>query len=82
MRIVRNTKIYIDKTDISEQFNQYFINIGPQLASTIPQNSENLMQFIIKKTPSYSFMLCLQSQKLMWAVYSPGCTEGIIRYSK
>ena len=30
---------------------QYFINISPQLASTIPQNSENTMQ-LIKKAPS------------------------------
>ena len=34
-RIVRNDKIYTDKADISEQFNQYFINVGPQMANTI-----------------------------------------------
>ena len=54
-RIVRYNKIYTEKTDIGEQFNQYFDNIGPQLASTMPQNSENLMQFS-KKTLSYSFV--------------------------
>ena len=44
-KIVRNNKIYTDKTDIGEQFNQYFINIGPQPASTIPQNNKSPMQF-------------------------------------
>ena len=33
--------MHTEKTDICEQFNQYFINIGPQLESTMPQNSEN-----------------------------------------
>ena len=55
-RIVGNNKVYTDKADVCEQFNQYFINVGPQLASTIPQNSENPIQYI-KKTPSSSFVM-------------------------
>ena len=42
--------MYTEKTDICEEFIKYFINIGPQLESTTPQNSENPMQFT-KKTP-------------------------------
>ena len=55
-RIVGNNKVHTDKADICEQFNQYFINVGLQLASTIPQNSENPIQYI-KKTPSSSFVM-------------------------
>lgn len=55
-RIVGNNKIYTDNSDICEQFNQYFINVGPQLASTIPQNNENPMEYI-KKTPLFSFVM-------------------------
>ena len=42
------------KTDICEQFHQNFMAAGPQWSSTIPQNSENSVQFI-KETPSSSF---------------------------
>ena len=55
-RIVGNNKIYTSKADIREQFNQYFINVGPQPASTIPQNNENPKENI-KKTPLSSFVM-------------------------
>ena len=69
LRIVRNNKIYTDKTDICEQFNQHFITIGPQLASTLPQNSENPMQFI-KKTPSSSFVMSSTTEAHVSSLFS------------
>ena len=67
LRIVRNNKIYTDKTDICEQFNQHFITIGPQLASTLPQNSENPMQFI-KKTPD-SLNMAIDNKQITCGIF-------------
>ena len=55
-RIVGNNKIFTYKADICEQFNQYFINVGLELASTIPQNNENPTEYM-KKTPLSSFVV-------------------------
>ena len=38
---VKNRKIF-DKKEIAETFNNYFVNIGPNLAAYIPENKTTL----------------------------------------
>ena len=52
-RIVRNNKTYTSKSDIAEQFNQHFINVGPSLARIIEPNNDNPTQFIKPLTSSF-----------------------------
>lgn len=81
-RIVGNNKTSTDKADICAHFNQYFINVGPQLESTIPQNNENPMEYI-KKTPSYhGFVVSSHRTTSMQTLLKFGFAESIIRYSK
>ena len=78
-RIVGNNKIYTDKADVCTLFNQYFIYVGPQLASTTPQNNENPMEYI-KKTPSYSFVVSSHRSTRKQTLLKFGLTESIITY--
>ena len=55
-KILANNRIYTKQSDIAEQFNNYFVNIGPELASKIADNI-GPTQFI-NKSPSSSFNLC------------------------
>ena len=50
-----NGKTYTDKHDIVNQFNEYFINIGPNLASTI--HSSIKPDAFLPATHSSSFFL-------------------------
>lgn len=55
-RLIRNNKIYTSKLDIAEQFNEHFINVGPNLASKIQNNNQDPIKYI-SKSPMGSFFL-------------------------
>ena len=40
-RLIRNNKIYTSKSDIANQFNEHFVQIGQNLASTITDYNVN-----------------------------------------
>jgi len=44
------TKIITDKTDIAEHFNNFFTNIGPDLASKVHTSKTELSSYL--KTPT------------------------------
>ena len=56
LRIVRNNKTYTNNTDIADQFNKHFINVGPLLASNIVNSNENPTQYITS-SPTNSFVM-------------------------
>ena len=57
-RIIMNNKTFTNKLDIAEQFNKYFISIGPSLASTIDRHDEEPTYINnINKSPVSSFIM-------------------------
>jgi hypothetical protein len=44
--IKADSKIVTDKNEIANKFNEYFINVGPQLASEIPPMTGSPIQFL------------------------------------
>lgn len=53
---MHNNRVYTDKTDIADQFNKHFVNVGPNLAQKIGHCERNPTQYI-KSTPENSFVL-------------------------
>ena len=56
VRIVRSNEEFISQSDIAEQFNQYFVNVGPNLAKTIQNINKDPRKFV-KHTPLHSFFM-------------------------
>ena len=50
---VKNRKI-LDKKEIAETFNNYFVNIGPTLAASIPENKTTFQNYIHYNGPCLS----------------------------
>ena len=61
-KIVLNNQIFVKKSDIADQFNQCFVNIGPKLASAISDSDGNPPQ-IYKNSPSSSFVLSQATER-------------------
>ena len=55
-RIIMNKKTFTNKLDIAEQFNKYFISVGPSLATTIDYYDEEPTKYINKSSVS-SFIM-------------------------
>ena len=55
-RIILNNKTFTNKLDIAEQFNKYFISVGPSLASAIDDYDEVPTKYI-NKSPVSSFIM-------------------------
>ena len=55
-RIIMNNKTSTNKLDIAEQFNKYFISVGPNLASTINYYDEEPSKYV-NKSPVSSFIM-------------------------
>ena len=51
-----NNKTFTNKLDIAEQFNMYFISVGPSLASTIDDYDEEPTKYL-NKSPVSSFIM-------------------------
>ena len=60
-KIVMNNQTYATKSGIADQFNQYFVNVGPRLASAIEGHSEPLKYIKV--------LFCLRSLKHRSAIY-------------
>ena len=56
VRIVRNNKEFTNQSDIAEQFNQHFINVGPNLAKAI-HSIDGDPCGLINHTPLHSLFL-------------------------
>jgi hypothetical protein len=55
--IIHNGTNYTDKTDIANAFNEYFSNIGMNLANELPSNNNlTVSQFMDKLTPQSIFL--------------------------
>ena len=54
--IATNNKTFTNKLDIAEQFNQYFISVGPCLASSTAHYNEEPTKYISKSPVSSFFM--------------------------
>ena len=62
-RIIMNNKTFTNKLDIAEQFNKYFISIGPSLVSTIDHyDEEPISSFIM--SPVEATQVCRLFQNL------------------
>jgi hypothetical protein len=55
-RIMRNDKIFTTKYDISNQFNEHFVNVGPKLAESIDSTNVNPTDYIHNSSLSSFFM--------------------------
>jgi hypothetical protein len=55
-RIVHGGKTHTNQNDIAELFNNYFINVGSNLAKKFPTNDKGSMQYI-NSSPPNSFYL-------------------------
>ena len=64
-----NNRIYTKQSDIAEQFNNYFVNIGPELASKIADNDIGPTQFI-NKSPTPNFNLCPVTEPQVFTLLS------------
>ena len=62
--IQRNNKTYTAPTDIANQFNEHFTNVGPNLARLIDHTNEDPCKYI-SNSPSSSFYLKPVSQELV-----------------
>ena len=51
-----NNKTFTNKLDIAEEFNKYFISVGPSLESTIDHYNEEPTKYI-NKSPVSSFIM-------------------------
>ena len=52
-RIVVNNVEINDKKTIAEHFNRYFVNVGPNLASTIPQTNISFESFLSENSKTF-----------------------------
>ena len=55
-RIMRNNKIFSTKYDISNQFNEHFVNVRPKLAESIDSTNVNPTDYIHNSSLSSLFM--------------------------
>ena len=55
-KIIMNHKTFSNKLDIAEQFNKYFISVGPSLASIIDDYDEEPTKYI-NKSPVSNFIM-------------------------
>ena len=62
VRIIRNGKEFANQFDIAEQFNQHFINLGPDLAKAI-DNTAGDPCWLINHSPLHSFFLSLVTEE-------------------
>ena len=51
-----NETLITDPTEISNKFNEYFVNVGPKLASKIPDSDANLSTFLGERTLNSIFL--------------------------
>ena len=74
--VINNAEIY-DKKSIAEQFNKYFVNVGPKLAESIPKSKKNVESFlsgqypILKESP-----LTDEELKIAFASLRPNKSPG------
>ena len=55
-KLLYNDQCYTDQKTICDKLNEHFINVGPKLASQLPQTPETDPTMFIKRTFSNSFM--------------------------
>ena len=46
-----------DPTELAECFNDYFMNVGPDIAKTVDKSDRNLMDYIAKATSKLNFQV-------------------------
>ena len=67
-----------DPTELAECFNNYFINVGPDIAKTIDKSDRNFMGYITKATSKLNFQAVSEStvQRLLLSL-NPRKSTGI-----
>ena len=61
-KILVNDKVYKDKTDIANQFNSFFVNVGPDLASEINSNNKLPYTNYLRRNVNEIFRFQVQTQ--------------------
>lgn len=56
-RLIRNNKTYTNQLEVANQFNDFFVNVGPSLARQIPTIPNNNPTQFIDQSPSSSFFI-------------------------
>ena len=81
-KIELNNQIFVKKSDIADQFNQCFVNVGPKLARAISDGHDNPLKYI--KTHLLQVLFFLRLLKGRSAIYflilvsaKPHCTFQI-----
>ena len=74
--IINNAEIF-DKKSIAEQFNKYFLNVGPNLAEIIPKSNKNFESFLSGQYPTLKeFPLTDEELKNAFASIKPNKSPG------
>ena len=68
-RIKRNNKMFTNPSDIAEQFNQHFINVGPNLANLIPSTNDDPTKYITN-SPTSSFFMSPVTEEYVCQLFS------------
>ena len=68
-RIIRNNKLFTNRTDIDNQFNEYFTNVGPQLASVIKETGEDPTKYI-HNSPTNSLYITPIDEHKVYSLFS------------
>ena len=68
-KIALENKEITDQKTIAEKFNEFYVNVGPNLASTIPQNNNDYKSYLPDITTLFDGQ-DLTEQKLKGAVGS------------
>ena len=68
-RIKRNDKMFTNPSDIAEQFNQHFLNVGPNLANLIPSTNDDPTKYITN-SPTSSFFMSPVTEEYVCQLFS------------
>ena len=66
---MRNDKMYTNQSDIAEQFNQHFLNVGPNLANLVPNTNDDPTKYITN-SPISSFYMSPVSEEYVCQLFS------------
>ena len=69
-RIIMNNKTFNNKSDNAEQFNYYFISVGPSLATTIDHHDDEPTKYIYLISHQSQVLSCPLSRQCKFVGFS------------
>ena len=70
-----DNEMITDPSKIVEQFNDFFVNIGPNLACKIDKNNCNLLSYLSEQNKNSLFASPVDEQELLDVIKSLRCTS-------